>query len=89
METSKNERLDIAREPVADMQPDNFWRGTVKEAQLAKIVVFGNEYEAVLTRVIPDFSVSPTVQPDIVHMPAFRERRRQAVCKARAQVLVE
>ena len=89
METSKNERLDLASGPVADMQPDNFWRGAMKEAQLAEIVVLGDEYEAALTCVIPDFSVSLAVQAHIVHMPAIRERRRQTFGKAWAQVLVE
>lgn len=71
------------------MQPDNLGWGAVKEAQLAEIVVLGNKHETVLTGVFPEVTVGLTVQPDIVHMPAIRERRRQALWKAWAQVLVE
>ena len=61
----------------------------MKEAQLAEIVVLGNEYETVLACVFPELGVGPTVEPDIVHVPAIRERRRHAFWKAWAQVLVE
>jgi hypothetical protein len=70
-------------------QPDDLRRSTVEEASLAKIVVFRDNHEALIARVIPHATVVSAKQADAPQMAAARKLLTQQLRQPRTQVLVE
>src|SRR5947199_6661302 len=81
-----NEMLPCA---VADAKPNQLRRMAVKQAALVEIGIFGDNDEAVHTRIFPNIFVRLSEQPAFAHMDAAGKKRRPQAGQLRREVLVK
>jgi hypothetical protein len=74
---------------VAYGEPHDFGRWTFQEAELAEVVVLGDDREAMELGVVPDHPVTAAVQADEIDVLALGKKHLQPPEEAGAQVLVE
>jgi hypothetical protein len=86
---SAEETCNVSGASVANPQPDDLWRSTVQETSLTEIVVFRDNHESVVARVIPHETVGSAEQADIAHVAAARKFLSQQLHEPMAQVFVE
>ena len=70
-------------------EPDHFRWCAVKKAQLAKIVVFGENCEAVIASEVPDIRIGSRMQANRIDLCAAGEGRRKLGHQPKAEIFVK